>query len=101
MSRVTIRISTEDEINLVKAAKKAGLPRSEYIRQVLFASGSIAEKIDFYSTINLQIKEIVKHSVFTTQLLCQVLLNQTDTETVQKIIDSVKAKLEEEEQYEA
>ncbi|MBP2631447.1 MAG: hypothetical protein H6Q70_2075 [Firmicutes bacterium] len=100
MPRVTIRLTQDDEILLNKAAKKARLNQSEYIRQILFASGSIAEKIDFYRTINLQIKDIVKQSVFTTQLLCQILLNQTDTETVQKIIDSVKAKLEEDEPYE-
>lgn len=100
MSRVTIRISPKDEISLAKSAKKSGLTQSEYIRQILFESGNVAEKIDFYRTINLQIKEIVKQSVFTTQLLCQVLLHQTDAETVQKIIASIKQKLEEDEIHE-
>lgn len=93
MPRVTIRLSLEDEKLLQKAVKKSGLAQSEYIRQILFESGSIAEKIDFYRTINLQIQEIVKQSIFTTQLLCQVLLHQTDQETVQKIIAHVKQKI--------
>jgi len=96
VSRITIRISPKDEISLAKVAKKSGLSQSEYIRQVLFESGNVAEKIDFYRTINLQIQEIVKHSIFSTQLLCQVLLNQTDAETVQKIIMGIKKKLEDE-----
>lgn len=100
MPHISLRMSSQEEARLNRAAKKSGMDRSEYMRRILFESGNVAEKIDFYRTINLQNREIVKQSVFTTQLLCQVLLHQTDAETVQKIILELKKKLEEDEKNE-
>lgn len=95
MTMINVRMEPADVAKLTAAAKKAGLKRSEYIRQVLFDSNSTAEKIQFYRNINQQIDEIVKQSIFTTQLLCQVLANQTDPATVQALIETIKNDLEE------
>lgn len=94
MTIINVRMDTADVVKLTAASKKAGMKRSEYIRRVLFDSASTTAKIEFYGNINQQMQEIVKQSVFTTQLLCQVLANQTDAVTVQTLIETIKNDLE-------
>lgn len=93
MPKISIRLSVAHEAKLSAAAKKADLALSEYIRRILFADNACA-KVDFYTNIMQEISEIRKQSAFTTQLLCQVLVNQTDIATVQALIKKIKKDME-------
>jgi antitoxin component of RelBE/YafQ-DinJ toxin-antitoxin module len=95
MPTITIRVTSQQDTQITKAAQQAGLTVSEYIRQLIFAS-SAAARIDFYANINSQLAQIVRQAIFTTQLSCQILVNQTDPETVQNLMEEISKNIEEE-----
>jgi hypothetical protein len=95
MPFISLRVTAEEETKINTAAKKSNIGRSKYIRKMIFDPSTLS-KMDFFANINSSIEQLTKQSIFTTQLLCHILVNQTgDPEAVQNLLNEINQNMEE------
>jgi len=90
MERFTFRMSYAEKERLEKMAASNNKTLSAFVRELLFADGSIQNKIDFYANINQKIEALQKQGLITNQIIYQLLVKTIGTTDAENIIEQIE-----------
>ncbi|MBP2643472.1 MAG: hypothetical protein H6Q67_1359 [Firmicutes bacterium] len=89
---LNIRLSIQQDSVLTKSAKKLGMTKSEYVREVLFANGTC---FDFYeSSLYQYFAETQKGTKMLLNLILFSIAEQHGNDKAREIADKVKKIIE-------
>ena len=95
---INIRITVHQDIILNKAAAKAGMTKSEYVRQKLFSSDT---RIELYANVfEKYLTENQKSTKMLLNLILHFIAEQHGTDKAREIVERVKKIIEEDENNE-
>ena len=96
MERFTFRMSCAEKDRLEAMAASNNKSLSVFIREVLFADGSLQNKVDFYSNINKQIEALQKQGLITNQIIYQLLVREIGEPEAENLVEQIEKYVTEE-----
>jgi hypothetical protein len=63
---------------------------SAFLRDVLFADGSIQSKIDFYANINQQMEALQKQGLIINQIIYQLLVKTIGEKDAENLVEQIE-----------